>query len=460
MKNSKLQKAGAVVLAIILAAVSVIPAFAAGDPLTYDLPYRDVKKSAWYAEDLRYMFACDYMSGTSKANTTFAPDDVTTRAMVVTILYRVAGEPSVKELEVPAFKDVPKNSWYKNAVTWAYSNGTATGYGNGYFGSNDPITREQLVTMIYRYEQMNPLLSVEYTKDYDTFDDVKSVSSWAKEPFRWAVSAGIIKGIGARLAPRENAIRAQIAAMIARYGRMRDSVYEIPYVRPEYAAEDWRSHPQDYKLVAFTFDDVPSFPDAKDNTTVGFIDALNRYEGAGTLFVHGKNLAANGTELLRYGLAHGFEIGNHTYEHLDLKNVTDPLKILREFSALDHRIEALLGVKPRFIRTGGLSFNETVGKVTTDLSMPLIRGDVIEEPDLGNEGQRDAFIRDIQNGSIVLIHGFQDTSFACFEEVLQALYNDGFRFCTLTELFDLLGIKEIPTDTMLWNVSYLIPKEN
>ena len=144
-------------------------------------------------------------------NGRFNPTGDVTRAMLVTILYRVEGSPSVEGMSNP-FTDVPK-SWFTDAVIWAAGNGIVSGVGQGRFAPDTPITREQIAAILYRYEGQ-PQIS----GSLSAFTDGSKVSSYARTSMIWATGVGLISGVGGgRLAPGDTATRAQIAAILTRY---------------------------------------------------------------------------------------------------------------------------------------------------------------------------------------------------------------------------------------------------
>ena len=165
--------------------------------------------SAWYHEDVDYVVGRGYMTGVSISS--FAPNKTLTRAMVVTILYRMAGQPSVSGTS--GFSDVPSGKWYSSAVTWAKNKGIATGYSSKIFGPEDPVTREQMVTFLYRYAGSPPAAG-----SLSSFPDAGKVGSWAVTAMKWAIGRGIIKGNSdGTLNPGGTATRAQFAAIVHRY---------------------------------------------------------------------------------------------------------------------------------------------------------------------------------------------------------------------------------------------------
>ena len=180
------------------------------------LPFTDVPANAWYAEAVRYVYEHGLMAGTSA--TTFAPDATTSRAMIATILWRMAGSPVVNY--AMDFADVPEGQWYSEAIRWAASEGVVTGYGNGLFGTNDPITREQLATMLWRCAQEQGYdVSVGENTNILSYTDAFDVAEYAIPAMQWAVGAGIINGTGdgSTLTPQGQATRAQAAVMLMRF---------------------------------------------------------------------------------------------------------------------------------------------------------------------------------------------------------------------------------------------------
>ncbi len=172
--------------------------------------FADVKNGEWYSEAVAYVYNKGMMNGTEKG---FEPNASTTRAMLVTMLYRLAGEPATGAAN---FKDVAGGQWFSEAIAWAAANGVVNGYEDGKFGPNDAITREQLALILYRYAQANGL-DVSAKGGLSNFSDGAKVSSWATEAMQWAVGAGIINGDAGALKPAGNATRAEVAMMIMRY---------------------------------------------------------------------------------------------------------------------------------------------------------------------------------------------------------------------------------------------------
>jgi hypothetical protein len=177
-------------------------------------PYIDVNQSLWFYEAVDRVLEKGLFVGTS--DTTFEPNRTMNRAMIVTVLWRLEGKPVVPKNDI--FRDVTKDSWYADAVSWANANQVVAGYGNGLFGPNDPITREQMISILHRYAQFKGIgISLEDGEDLTEFTDLGQVSSWALPGMKWAVANGIIKGITqTTLEPNESATRAQVAAVFMR----------------------------------------------------------------------------------------------------------------------------------------------------------------------------------------------------------------------------------------------------
>jgi len=175
--------------------------------------YKDVDTKLWYHEYIDFVIENKIMVGTSA--TTFEPSTKLTRAMMVQILYNMEGKPTGSKGET--FADVAKDAWYADAVAWASANGIVKGYGNGKFGPNDRITREQMATILYRYA-IAKKYDVSKTNDLKAFVDAKDVSDWALAGMKWAVGTGLINGRDAtHLVPRDTATRAEVATIITRF---------------------------------------------------------------------------------------------------------------------------------------------------------------------------------------------------------------------------------------------------
>ena len=170
--------------------------------------FSDVPNGAWYADAVDYVYAHGIINGTSA--TTFSPGSPMTRAMLVTVLHRAAGSPSAAT--GTAFSDVPSGAYYTDAVAWASANGIVTGYGNGRFGSNDPVSRAQIAAILWRYAG-SP--SADAGQD---FADESSIPAYASAAVDWARTNGVVNGTtGNRFDPQGTATRAQVATILRNY---------------------------------------------------------------------------------------------------------------------------------------------------------------------------------------------------------------------------------------------------
>ena len=178
-----------------------------------DMPFVDVAENDWFYDSVRYVYDNGLMEGTSA--TTFAPTLTTTRSMVATILWRVEGEAQVDH--IMSYPDVEPNTWYTEAVRWATAEGIMEGYGDGRFGPNDSITREQLATILYRYAKYKGY-DVSASNDLSAFVDADQTGDWAVDAVKWAVGSGLLNGKdGGRLDPQGVASRAEVATMLMRF---------------------------------------------------------------------------------------------------------------------------------------------------------------------------------------------------------------------------------------------------
>ena len=181
-----------------------------------DLPFNDVPEGYWAYDAIQYVYGEGLMAGTS--GSTFNPEGTTTRGQIVTILWRLSGSPVVNYLM--DFDDVDPAAYYAEAIRWATSEGIAGGYGGGVFGPDDPITREQLAAMLYRYAQlMGYDVSIGENTNILSYADAFDVSEYAVSALQWACGAGIIHGTGdgSTLTPQGETTRAQVATVLMRF---------------------------------------------------------------------------------------------------------------------------------------------------------------------------------------------------------------------------------------------------
>ena len=184
---------------------------------SYINKFADVKTSDWFYNNVRFAYTMGLMNGTSA--TTFSPGDPTARAQFITVLWRMSGSPVVPGSEC-RFNDVASGAYYYEAVRWGVANGIINGYSATVFDPNGQVTREQLITMLFRYAK-------NYAGDdvakYDTtnilgYSDVLQISKGMTQPFQWGIGAKIISGTSATtLTPQGTATRAQVAAILSRY---------------------------------------------------------------------------------------------------------------------------------------------------------------------------------------------------------------------------------------------------
>lgn len=191
---------------------TMIPTNTFAVPRSSDDPFDDVSATDWFYEPVKYAYDNGLMAGTGTR--IFSPQMTTTRGMIVTILHRMENCPSVS---AKAFDDVDQSQWYAAAANWAATKGVVNGYGNGKFGPNDPITREQMASIIMNYSNY---------KGYDTsarasltkFTDHHSVSEYAEDVMKWAVGSGLLSGRRNNLlAPQGQTTRAEAATILMRY---------------------------------------------------------------------------------------------------------------------------------------------------------------------------------------------------------------------------------------------------
>ena len=176
-------------------------------------PFKDTANNAWWHDGIHYCVQQGLMNGV--ASDQFAPNGTTTRAMIVTILWRMEGSPATSY--GMSFTDVPAGQWYTEAIRWAQSTGVVTGYDAKTFGPNDNVTREQLAAILYRYTAHKGG-DVSKRSTLAQFTDVNQISSWALENIQWANAVGMVNGrTNTTIVPKGNATRAEAASMIQRF---------------------------------------------------------------------------------------------------------------------------------------------------------------------------------------------------------------------------------------------------
>ena len=201
-------------LSVLLAAVFLF-SFAA--PLTVGAKtlYSDVEAGRWSEGSIEYASENGYMQGVGGGR--FDPEGTMTRAMVVTVLWRIDGRPAAGK---SSFSDVPDGEWYSEPVAWAESTGVVTGVGGGRFDPDGVITREQLATILYRYCGFKKL-DVSEKGDVSAFTDKDKIDAWATDAVRWAVGIGLIRGVTAKTVdPIGSATREQVATILERFDKM------------------------------------------------------------------------------------------------------------------------------------------------------------------------------------------------------------------------------------------------
>jgi len=176
-------------------------------------PFTDISEKDWFYGDVMFVYENGLMLGTSK--TLFSPHETAMRGMMATILWRMEGSPVPKGKN--SFTDVEAGKWYADAITWTAENGIFAGYGKDKFGPDDPITREQLAAIFYRYADYKGY-DLTVKGDLDKFKDADKITDYAKTAMQWAVGSGLVKGkSGNLLDPQGTATRAEIAAMLHRF---------------------------------------------------------------------------------------------------------------------------------------------------------------------------------------------------------------------------------------------------
>jgi len=250
-------------LSLLLALITVLGLAVSATSAVEESPYTDVKPRRWSYADIMYVTENGLMNG--KSADKFAPAETMTRAMVVTVLYRLQGEPNVDA--GTKFIDVKPKAWYGPAVAWAASEGIVNGVGDGKYAPMETVTREQLATIIMRYAPAEYIITEERA-DITGYADYKRVREYAREALSWANAIGLITGkTESTLAPREGATREQFAAILRRFKEYEGYKYALAYNEPKPISTYTE---KEYPLV--TDADIYVAVDGKD-TNKGTFDA-------------------------------------------------------------------------------------------------------------------------------------------------------------------------------------------
>lgn len=186
-----------------------------------ELPFTDVKEGDWFYSAVQFVYRRGYFAGTS--GDTFSPKMSMTRGMLATVLHRFSGDGAVELSQ--DFADVPSKAWYAQGIAWASQTGVMNGVGGGMYQPLGEVTREQMVTMLYRYQKDYRKGALGEPGDVTAFPDGDQVSSWALEPMAWAVGEGLITGRNTgELDPTGTATRAEVATLMERFAKLIESV--------------------------------------------------------------------------------------------------------------------------------------------------------------------------------------------------------------------------------------------
>lgn len=219
----------------VLLAVALLTLCLAAPISAANHPFTDVPDNAWYAGNVQFVYEKGLMAGTDTDK--FSPETKMNRAMLVTVLYRMDGSHAASG--TTPFTDIQTKQYYYPALVWAYGNGIINGTAPDKFSPEDPITREMMVTIFYRYAQFK-CLDVSRTADLSKYTDAGMISDYAKAPFRWAVAAGVIFGNSATtLNPLGTATRAECAAILQRFYGLTQSTTDPTEPEPTECNHEW-----------------------------------------------------------------------------------------------------------------------------------------------------------------------------------------------------------------------------
>lgn len=209
--------------------------------------------------------------------------------------------------------------------------------------------------------------------------------------------------------------------------------------KPRY---EWQSHPQDFKLIAFGFDDLP----CSTANVMLVVETLAKYEGFGTCFVLGENIEKSGTSLLEYVVENGFELGNHSYNHPNMREFSYE-EVASQLQKTNTLLKNHMGITPKWFRPPYLASNTTIQAASATVDgMSVVGGNKKSQTNAwynvedGGDVLRDA-VQNAYDGAIYVMHPARSTTAVALDEICKALYNQGYRFCTMSQLFEYKGIK-------------------
>lgn len=217
---------------------------------------------------------------------------------------------------------------------------------------------------------------------------------------------------------------------------------------PDQKKYTWQSHPQDFKLIAFGFDDLP----CSEKNVKMVVEALAKYEGFATCFVLGENIEKEGKSLLEYVVQYGFELGNHSYSHPRIGKYAYEA-IVTELQKTNDLLKREMGITPKWFRPPYLMNNSTVEAACLAVDgMCVVNGiknsrtNVWYHVEDGGDILRDA-VDNAYDGAIYVMHPARSTTAMAMEEICKALYDKGYRFCTVSQLFEYKGIVPLGNKT-------------
>jgi len=208
------------------------------------------------------------------------------------------------------------------------------------------------------------------------------------------------------------------------------------------------------KYIAFTFDDAPAYDDIDNNPTADIINAFEKIGGKATFFVVGDSIEEHGRKLVDFILSKGFEIGNHSETHINLRGASKE-KVTEEILTLQERVKRDFGVEMKYFRPAGIKTDDNLYSVTKKLGFPVVSGSEGKAylKDWDNNTPADFIkttcLENAYDGQIVLMHSYSSATAQVITEILDELSARGYEFVTLTELFDKFGVKELPCDRII-----------
>ncbi len=404
------------------------------------ISFTDIDGSEYYAESAAFLAESKILTGYEDGS--FGADKLITRAETAAVVCRMLG----KDAEAKAtntesgFSDVAVSHWSNGYISVAAAEKIISGDGNGTFRPEDNVKYEEAIKMI--------VCTLGFGDDI-----TPNPTDWSKPYLDIAKEKGISDNL--KGTKGQAATRGDIAVMV--FNGLKNTSSPEPSVKENIANDrPWREHPEDFKLLAFTFDDDPYQEGISDSAAVRIADIFKENDGTCTYFLIGKNISKYGTAIPNYVKNLGNELASHSYSHTNLSNMSKT-ELMDDMLMNYFLFRDNFGETPKFFRGAGYSTNPELWKILEDEGMigAVARSHTPGNDWIGGDCTTESIIiyfdcADLNDGAIIGMHSPNPIVPEALEVVLPKLYEKGYRFCTLSELFEYRNIEldGVPEDNI------------